>query len=134
VEFVGSYGGFYPAYPDAALFGADLNLRLRPAARAGDLRGALALVDAVLARDPDRYVARLDAARWRAILGDLDGATRDFTVAHALSPDAAAPLAGLSRVAAMRGDRKTALRWLAAAEKADGGDAEVRALKKELER
>jgi len=103
-------------------------------ARSGDVRGALALVDAVLARDPDRYVARLDAARWRAILGDLDGAARDFAAAHALVPDAAAPLAGLARVAGMRGDRKTALRWLSAAEKIDSSDAEVRALRKELER
>lgn len=103
-------------------------------ARAGELRGALALVDAVLARDPDRYVARLDAARWRAILGDLDGAARDFAAARALAPEAVAPLAGLARVAGMRGDRKAALRWLGQAEKLDGGDPEVRALRKELER
>ncbi|HEX6837477.1 MAG TPA: hypothetical protein VF334_12945, partial [Polyangia bacterium] len=82
----------------------------------------------------DRSVARLDAARWRFVLGDVDGAARDFAAAHELVPAAAAPLAGLSRVAGMRGDRKTALRWLSAAEKIDSSDAEVRALRKELER
>ncbi len=63
-------------------------------ARGGDVRGALALVDTVLARDPDRYVARLNAARYRLVLGDLDGAARDFSAAHALTTDAPAPLRG----------------------------------------
>ena len=103
-------------------------------ARSGDLRGALALVDVVLARDPDRYVARLDAARWRFVLGDVDGAERDFAAAQKLVPAAAAPLAGLARVAAARGDRSAAQRWLRAAEKTDSSDADVRALRKELER
>ncbi|HEX8950932.1 MAG TPA: tetratricopeptide repeat protein, partial [Polyangia bacterium] len=119
------------ARPGDAAAGVDLAV---VRARSGDVRGALALVDAVLERDPDRYVARLDAARWRAVLGDLDGAARDFAAAHELVPDAAAPLAGLGRVAALRGDEKTARRWLAAAEKNDSSDADVRALRKELER
>ncbi|MCA1664753.1 MAG: tetratricopeptide repeat protein [Myxococcales bacterium] len=103
-------------------------------ARSGDVRGALALVDVVLLRDPDRYVARLDAARWRFVLGDVDGAERDFAAAHALVPGAAAPLLGLARVAVTRNDRAVAQRWLRAAEKTDSSDADVRALRKELER
>ncbi|MGZ3407120.1 MAG: tetratricopeptide repeat protein, partial [Polyangia bacterium] len=119
------------ARPGDAAAGVDLaGVR----ARAGDGKGALALVDAVLARDPDRYVARLNAARYRFALGDLDGAARDFAAAHELVPDAASPLAGLGRVALARNDRSTALRWLHAAEKSDSGDADVRALHKELER
>jgi Flp pilus assembly protein TadD len=103
-------------------------------ARSGDVRGALALVDVVLARDPDRYVARLDAARWRFVLHDVDGAERDFAAAQKLVPGAAAPLAGLARVAAARGDRPAAQRWLRAAENTDSSDADVRSLRKELER
>ena len=47
---------------------------------------------------------------------------------------AAAPLVGLARVAAARGDRPAAQRWLRAAEKTDSSDADVRTLHKELER
>jgi len=103
-------------------------------ARAGDVRGALAIVDAVLARHPDRYVARLNAARWRLVSGDSDGAARDFAAAHELSPDAAAPLVGLARVALGRGDHAGAQHYLHAAEKTDSSDADLRALKKELDR
>ncbi len=102
-------------------------------ARGGDLPGALALVEAVLARDPDRYVARLNAARYRLVLGDLEGAGRDFTAARELAGDAVAPLVGLSRVAEARGDRATARHLLRTAEKIDSSDTEVRTLHKELE-
>jgi tetratricopeptide (TPR) repeat protein len=103
-------------------------------ARSGDVRGALAIVDAVLARHPDRYVARLNAARWRLVSGDSDGAARDFAAARDLAPAAAAPLVGLARVAAARGDHGAAQRYFHAAEKTDPSDADLRALKKELER
>ena len=81
-------------------------------------------------------------ATWRAstpragaaLAGDADGAARDFTAAHALSPAAVAPLLGLARLAQLRGDDAAARRWLSDAEKIDGSDPEVRALKKELER
>jgi len=96
------------------------------------VRGALAIIDAVLARHPDRYVARLNAARWRLVTGDSDGAARDFAAAHDLSPAAAAPLVGLARVAAARGDRAAAERYVHAAERIDSSDADLRALKKEL--
>jgi tetratricopeptide (TPR) repeat protein len=99
----------------------------------GDVRGALALVDGVIARDPDRYLARLNAARYRFVLGDLDGAARDFAAAHALADHAAAPLAGEARIAVARGDRPAALAKLRAAEQLDKNDADVRALRKELE-
>lgn len=56
-------------------------------ARAGDVRGALTLVEAVLARDPDRLVARLNAVRYRLHLSDLDGAARDLRAAQQLAPD-----------------------------------------------
>jgi len=102
-------------------------------ARGGDVRGALALVDGVIARDPDRYLARLNTARYRFVLGDLDGAARDFAAAHALADHAAAPLAGEARVAVARGDRPAALAKLRAAEQLDKNDADVRALRKELE-
>jgi hypothetical protein len=85
-------------------------------------------------REPDRYVARLNAGRYRLALGDVDGAGRDFAAAHERLPEAAAPLVGLSRVAHARGDRVAAQRWLRGAEKADGNEPEVRAWRKELER
>jgi tetratricopeptide (TPR) repeat protein len=119
------------ARPGDAAAGVDLAV---VHARGGDVKGALALVDAVLARDPDRYVARLNAARYRLVLGDLDGAARDFAAAHELVADAASPLVGLGRVALAKNDRSTAQHWLRAAEKADSSDADVRALHKELER
>ena len=103
-------------------------------ARGGDLQGALALVEAVLARNPDRYIARINAGRYRFQLGDIDGAARDFAAAHQLASAAAAPLAGLGRVALAHGQRVSAQRWLGAAEQADRSDADVRALRKELER
>ncbi|HEY2744440.1 MAG TPA: tetratricopeptide repeat protein, partial [Polyangia bacterium] len=147
-EALVALGRAYLAHDDAARANAlfETALAVRPGddaasadlavirARRGDVRGALALVDAVLARDPDRYVARVNAARYRLVLGDLDGAARDFAAARALSSDAPAPLAGLGRVAAARGDRSTALAMLRAAERLDGSDADVRALRKELER
>jgi Flp pilus assembly protein TadD len=88
----------------------------------------------VLAREPDRVVARVNAGRYRLQLGDADGAARDFAAAHALAPEEAAPLCGLARVALVHDDRPAARRWLAAAERIKPDDGEVRALKKELAR
>src|SRR5262249_5640056 len=65
-------------------------------AQKGDLPGALSLCLAVLARDPSRQVARLNAARYRLALSDLDGAEADFRESARRAPKEAAPLIGLS--------------------------------------
>src|SRR5207247_11143777 len=103
-------------------------------ARQGDFAGALALVDEVLAREPGRVVARLNAGRYRLRLGDLDGAARDFAAARARAPSEPAPLLGLARVQLMRNDHAGARRGLREAQQLGGDDVETRALAKELER
>jgi tetratricopeptide (TPR) repeat protein len=75
-------------------------------ARRGDVRGALTLVETVLAHEPDRFVARLNAARYRLTLGDLDGAERDFRRAAAENPSDPRPNAGLAEVRFARRERR----------------------------
>ncbi len=81
-------------------------------ARHGNWAAALVRTQAVLDRDPDRAVARLNAARYQLALGQLDGAARDFERATRLSPDEQAPWVGLGKVALAAGDRARALRCL----------------------
>ncbi|MEO0600730.1 MAG: tetratricopeptide repeat protein [Myxococcota bacterium] len=53
----------------------------RAAAAAGDLEGAVAILDLLLAQTPDFGLARYNRAAYRARLGQLEGAAEDLTLA-----------------------------------------------------
>jgi tetratricopeptide (TPR) repeat protein len=101
-------------------------------ARRGDFAGALALDEGVLRREPLRLVARLNAARYRLQLSDLDAAERDFQWLRRRSPRDPVPVIGLARVAARRGDRAAAQAWLDAALALSPTNVEALTLKREL--
>jgi tetratricopeptide (TPR) repeat protein len=101
-------------------------------AHRGDFAGALALCVEVLARDPSRQVARLNAGRYRLALSDLDGAEREFREYARRAPREAAPLVGLARVMARRGDRAAAVELVGEALRLSPGYPEALALKRDL--
>jgi tetratricopeptide (TPR) repeat protein len=101
-------------------------------AKKGDYAGALKLCEEVLQREPSRQVARLNAGRYRLQLSDLDGAERDFREYARRAPREAAPLVGLARVKARRGDRAAAVELVAEALRLQPGHPEALALKRDL--
>jgi len=103
-------------------------------AKHGDFAGAVQLVASVLEREPERLVARVNAGRYRLQLDDLDGAQRDFQLAHSRAPREPAPLIGLAHVALRRGQRADAQRFAREAQTVAPNDPELHALEEELHR
>jgi len=111
-------------------------------AKAGRQHQAIACFDAVIARDPNFGPAHFNKGWANEALGDLHTARDCYAHAHQLTPADAKPLASMASLAVRAGDwpqaracadlalaidpvHPTALAVLAAAERADGEDAQA---------
>lgn len=94
---------------------------------AGEPERAVALLQAVLAADPDNTDARLQLGLALLALNRLDEAEQAFRAVLAAEPDYADARVGLVRVAQRRGDAEIALAELDRIDPAYPGAAELRA-------